>query len=504
MKIRKAGFASGSPVAALLLAGLLPHAVSTTWAQSDPDAMSGQIEVERQRLNEHMRVLQQQMLEIQRQADRLDAMERQLAKDNAAEESAPAIVSAPAPTASEATAPVPDEAADVAPERVANEPNQTRGANVMMTSGDLVAEDFPGSWPMFGTDYRMKFGGYFKLDALYDFDGTGDEYQFLISQIPVEGTPEADRAGYFNMFVRETRFNFDIRNSPSDQPAQQFFLEMDFFDESSFSPRLRQAYIVYGNVLIGQTWSTTTDLNSLPFIIDFGAGDALFGTRTPQIRWQQELDPSWSWAVGLEMLQSSGIYNPLGLLGEASPQLPVLAARLSHQHSDGERSLSALVQQLRWDSFDSGPNPTAAGWALIFAGRQNFSERSFFTWNLAYGDGTPENIMALTGSDANAVLTDDYRLVTRKGYSAALGLGYNWSSTLSSNLAYAWTDLEDLGADERAPDAIESGGVAHVNLIWALSGTLSTGIEYMWGNRQDVDGGSGEASRVQGMFKYTY
>lgn len=504
MNIQQAVFAPVSPAAALLLVGLWPCAISTAWAQADPDAMSRQIEVERQRLNEHMRLLEEQMVEIRRQAERLDAMERQFATDSAAEEFGSTVVSEIPAAGSEAAVPFPDEEDDIVPERIDTEPNQTRDAHVVMTSDDLAVADFPGSWPMFGTDYRMKIGGYVKLDALYDVDGTGDEYQFLISQLPVEGTSAANRAGYFNLFARETRFNFDIRNSPPGQPAQQFFLEMDFFDENSFSPRLRHAYVVYGNLLIGQTWTTIVDLNSLPFTIDFGGGDALFGTRTPQIRWQDDLNPNWTWAAGLEMLQSSGIYNPLDLPGGASPQLPVLAARLTHHRSDGERTLAALAQQLRWDSEGNGRNPTATGWALVFAGRQNFSDRNFFTWNLAYGDGTPENIMALTGSDANAVLTEDYRLVTRQGYSVALGFGHDWSSTLSSNLAYAWTDLEDLGQDERAADAIRSGGIGHANLIWALDERLSTGIEYMWGNRQNVDGATGDASRVQVMFKYTY
>lgn len=339
------------------------------------------------------------------------------------------------------------------------------------------------------------------MDALYDLDGAGDQTQFLIGQIPIEGTPEAGRSGYFNMFVRETRFNFDIRKSKSQGPAQQFFLEMDFFDERSFSPRLRHAYIVYGNLLAGQTWTTIADLASLAYVIDFGGGDALFGTRTPQLRWTQQLDQNWSWALGLEALQSSGIYNPLGLEGRASPQLPVLAGRVSHRRSHGEHTLAALVQQLRWDGGGSGPNATAAGWAAIYGGRQNFARRDYFTWNLAYGDGTAETIMALTGSNANAVLTPEGRLITRKGYSAALGLGHKWSEQLSSNLAYAWTDLEDL---QRAPDAIRSGGVGHLNLIWAMAEKLSTGIEYIWGTRNNVDDASGDAGRFQMMLKYDF
>ena len=388
-------------------------------------------------------------------------------------------------------------------EQLETDPNQTKDAHEVMTAAELEDDDFLGSWPLFGTDYRMKIGGYFKLDALYDLDGTGDEYQFLIAQIPVDGSPEAEGTGYFNMFVRETRLNLDVRRSGPDGPPGQFFLEVDFFDESSLSPRLRHAYIVYGNLLVGQTWTTIVELASLPFTIDFGAGDALFGTRTPQVRWQQNVNSSWSWAIGLEQLQTSGIYNPDNLGGSASPQLPVLAGRVTHERPNSVRSLAALAQQLHWDGEGVGPDATALGWALIFAGRQNLgSSNNFFTWNLAYGDGTPDTIMALTGSDANANLTPDGRLVTRQGYSAALGLGHAWSDTLSSNLAFAWTDLEDIG--ERAPDAIQSGAVGHLNLIWAPREKLSTGIELMWGTRENVDGDDGDATRIQTMVKYLF
>lgn len=46
---------------------------------------------------------------------------------------------------------------------------------------------------------------------------------------------------------------------------------------------------------------------------------------------------------------------------------------------------------------------------------------------------------------------------------------------LASNLALAWTDLEDIG--EREADAFESGSVCPQNLIWGPREKLGTGIE---------------------------
>lgn len=79
----------------------------------------------------------------------------------------------------------------------------------------------------------MKVGRYVRVDALEDFDGTGEKYQFLINVIAVDGSAEAARGSYFNMFVRETRFNFGIRMNKAGEQVQQVFIKMDFFDESS-------------------------------------------------------------------------------------------------------------------------------------------------------------------------------------------------------------------------------------------------------------------------------
>jgi hypothetical protein len=474
----------------LLLFSTLFVTSFTLGEENQKPAVLQEIAVERQRLSEHIRLLEEQMAEAREQAMRLDSLENRLMATKQMKGDKDSI----------------SEGGLNAPERVEASPEQRRDNHQLLTSSELVADDFVGSWPLFGSNYRMKIGGYFKLDALYDVDGSGDKYQFLISQIPVEGTPGYGRSGYFNMFVRETRLNLDVRYSEIGEISKQFFLEMDFFDTSSTSPRLRHAYINFGNLLIGQTWSTIVEMSSVPRTIDFAAGDALFGTRTPQIRWSQQIAPDWSWAVGLEAIEYSGIYNPLELAGSPSPQLPLLAGRLTHERKNGVRSLAALVQQLRWDGETVVPDATAVGWAVIFAGRQNLDASNFLTWNMAYGDGTPETIMALTGSEANAVLTANNGLITRKGYAVALSLGHTWSKTLSSNLAYAWTDLESLNLDieQRAPDAIQGGGIGQINLIWTPTRNFSTGLEYMWGIRENVDGADGSAQRIQTMVKHTF
>jgi len=243
--------------------------------------------------------------------------------------------------------------------------DEIKDTHQVLTGNELVASDYPGSWPLFGTDYRMKIGGYVKVDALQDFDGTGDKYQFLISEIAVDGSPEAGRGSYFNMFVRETRFNFDIRKMTPGEPAQQVFIEMDFFDISSTSPRLRHAYFVYGHLVAGQTWSTLVDVRSMPATIDFAYGNLLYSGRPVQLRWQEQSNEHWSWAAAVEMPKANGIDNPNDLAGSESTRRPALTARLTYEDASRFVMLGGALGQLYWDGEGVGPDATATQWAVV-------------------------------------------------------------------------------------------------------------------------------------------
>jgi hypothetical protein len=396
----------------------------------------------------------------------------------------------------------PDQPDPEAPAALDVSSGMLRETEPVLTGAGLASADFPGSWPLFGSDYRMKIGGYFKLDALYDFDGTGDKTQFLVTQIPVDGSPEAGRSGYFNMFINETRYNFDIRKTTPGEPAQKFFLEMDFFNGSSSSPRLRHAYVQYGNLILGQTWSTLTELRAINYMIDFAYGDLIYGTRSKQVRWQQQIDKQWSWAVGLENVDNSGINPGTVTNGVASPRLPLLAARITHETDSSVLMLGGSVNELRWDGEGAGPDAEEMAWVVVLEGRKNISDFSYFTFGLSSGEGTAAGIGSLGGLGANGTLFPNGSLELNQHWDVSLGYTQILTDNLSANLSYAYAEMDSDYA--RPSDSIERGWAAHANLIYKISSAMSTGLEYMWGERENVDGASGDAARVQTMVMYRF
>jgi hypothetical protein len=373
---------------------------------------------------------------------------------------------------------------------------------VLQTADQLLeSADFPGSWPMFSTDLRMKIGGYVKADFVYDVDGTRDKSQFLMSTIPVEGEPDFGDEGYLSFFAKETRVNVDIRRTTEGKIPLQLFVEGDFFNEQNRF-RLRHAYITAGDFIFGQTWTTLSFLESMAFMIDFAAGDALFGGRSAQIRYQKKLDKGYQLSIGLEYLSSLGIENSFGFNGQANVQLPLLALRLDKRWQTGVLFLGASVAQLRWDGGDAGPSDQLAQIAFVIAGRQYIGEHNYFTFNLSTGNAYGENIISFTGSEANAILNEQGQLEGIPALSAMVGFMHRWAPKWESNFnyAYGWLDAPETRADF----ALKRGGIGHLNLIYTFDKNFSVGAEYMWGAQRTANDAYGSASRFQTMAKFEF
>ena len=364
---------------------------------------------------------------------------------------------------------------------------------------------FIKSVPMFGTDWRFSFGGYIKMDMLHDFDGTGDEYSFVTPTIPVEGAPGPQPGSYSKIHTRETRFSFEVRNSRAGLPFNKGFLEMDFFDENNTAPRLRHAYLQWGNLLAGQTWTTLTFLSQLPFLLDFAAGDALYGGRTAQVRWDQKMSDNWSWAVALEDWQDEAIANPYDLQGTARSDWPMLVLHGNYNWDYGTFSLGTSLAQLRWDGTDGIDDSSALTWSLVGGGRIYLKKvkSSFLGFGGSYGEGSSASqINLLEAGAANGVLQQDGSLELLENWNVQVSLHHEFSKKWSTNgiVAYGGTDPDQ----DLFPNALKASGSAHANLIYHFAPEFLIGGEYMIGKRENADNADGTAQRIQFSAMYSF
>ena len=96
----------------------------------------------------------------------------------------------------------------------------------------VTGGDFEGSYKLPGSNTSLKFGGYVKLDAIYDFDQKGGDQQGGVT-VDSATTPVDQDTGHFQMSVRQTRFTFDSRTASEDMGTVRAYLEVDFNDSDS-------------------------------------------------------------------------------------------------------------------------------------------------------------------------------------------------------------------------------------------------------------------------------
>jgi hypothetical protein len=384
--------------------------------------------------------------------------------------------------------------------------------NYILTGDELLDTSFPNSWPIFGSGIRMGIGGYVKADFIRDFDYLADRYEFELGSIAVEGTPERDLGGISTFHVKQTRLNFDFRSKAKWKNGKEFplqvFLEVDWFfdsDDLRLIPRMRHAYGVIGRLLIGRTWTTSVDLSTIPGTIDFSGGDALYGGRTTQIRWQDQINDTFSYAVALEDFTPQ-IDNVFDQPGETRPLWPNIASMIKARSQNGSSiQLGFDFFPVSWAGPDSIPNVSKLGYSVALTSRILLNTSVYtdaFVWGGGIGEGQGHKIIALSWDGKASAALSPTDLTLSPSWWVFAGFNHYWSKSLNSNFSTAWsgTSLADFQDDE----TINRAGSFHANLIWFPYPRVSTGVEYMWGVRENKNGMEGTASRIQFMAKFKF
>ena len=84
------------------------------------------------------------------------------------------------------------------------------------------------------------------------------------------------------MVPNQTRLGLEVNRSSLIGPVK-LKIETDFLGTNN-SLRIRHAYVESGNFILGQTWSTFTDVNSVPQTVDIDGPNSSVMLRTVRIR----------------------------------------------------------------------------------------------------------------------------------------------------------------------------------------------------------------------------
>jgi len=495
-----------------------------TNAQQAPAAGAGQQPVP-QDMASVIALLKQQQQELADQRARLDAQASKiemLTRELDALRAAPGMGTAPA-VASTPAAPAAGDAAATAPASAG--PTQTAVVQTVKTDRQDQASDeqaiasaqaddptqdllssFPGAWRLPGTDSAFRVGGNVRAAVVLNRDVLAIPDRFIVGSIPVDQSDSDDNAAQSSITANQSRLNFDFRET-TEAGILRAFIEGDFTgDGNSF--KLRHAFGQWDRVLAGQTWSAFVDTNATPEVVDFEGLNGRINVRQSQVRFSPAIGEDFQLQLSLEDP------NPQIQNGSGVTRIPDVVLAGNFRPSDRLHLRAALLsRQVRGQQNISPETGSGGGvekqyaWGYSLSGSfatPRFDSRDKFLFQLNRGTSIGRYVNDLS-SIGNYDGIFDPASGNLQLFNVFAGYGsyqHWWADTMRSNFILGFVDINNPGFIEG--QAYKSTIRASANLIWNPTQHVDTGVEYLWGRRENKNGDHGDAQQLQMMIRYMF
>lgn len=384
----------------------------------------------------------------------------------------------------------------------------------------VVGGVVPGSFLAPGTNTSFRIRGFVRLAAMYDFNPIGLRDAFVPNTIPV---PQAIGQNY-NMSGRISRFGIESWTPTNwcDRTIHTF-IEGDFFNGPDQAVggggnpfRLRHAFFDVGWFRFGQQNTVFMDGTNWPSLVDFQGPNGWVNQRQPSARMTVPLADRIFWASSLERPFSN--INTNGL-GDQVQDVPDFATHLRLEGDVGHLQIAALVRSIGYRPTGGAvTRQTGTGvsgsavfhpWAILL-GTNPVTDtdasgltRSRILMQGTWGPGAARYLNDFAGQSLDGQVdpvTGEFKTVQVTGWNASYEHWFNKSWL--TNMTYS--EVLSSSIANQPGDTYNRGKYLAVSAWWIPVTRLSFGIEYLWGERENLDGQSARARRLGGLAQYNF
>jgi hypothetical protein len=359
---------------------------------------------------------------------------------------------------------------------------------------------FPGYFRLPGTSNLLRIGGYAKTDFIYDLKPAGNVDSFIPSTIPIPAPAEFTNS---TISVRPTRINLDFLVPLQSGEAIRFFVEADLFGTNATTPRLRHAYGQARNFLIGQTFSNFMDPDVSTDQLDFQGPNAWVSIRNPQFRYSLLVANKTTFSFSVEKPSSDVAFTTPEFSAQPNSPAPDGALKLRREMDRGHVQFSTLFRDVA-AFLPDGRHESVFGWGFNLAGSERLFQKDTIVYEATYGNGIERYINDTSGLGIDAAVISLANPVLKAVPVVATygGFQHFWYPRLRSNAVYGFVQVQNTEA--QPAHTYHQSNYSAGNLIWNPFGSLTVGMEFLYGWRVNKDGSSGNAPRIMFSAKYNF
>ncbi len=341
-------------------------------------------------------------------------------------------------------------------------------------------------------------GGYVQLSGIYDFNGVENYNDFVTSSIALKGQQPGASYG---MTLSQSRLFFKLVGN-TDVGRLVSYIEMEFEGPNN-TPKLQQAFVQFKGFTLGQAWSTFGDMSAVPTTIDEEGPCSGIEIRQPMIRYTYKINDRWQTALALEYAQAS--YTTGNFTNKIRQKVPDIPLNVRYSMKNGSHlQIGAILRNISYQDKTNDKDKMKTGWGVMGSGLINLCPKTEFMFQGVYGKGISNYIQDIAGLGYDLIPNPQYqgRLKTPGMWGLFGAIQQNWTSKLYSSLIYSYARLENRA--DLAGTTYKYAQYAGVNLLWNFTEYGTTGIEYVFGRRNDFNKDYGNANRINAMVQYRF
>lgn len=349
--------------------------------------------------------------------------------------------------------------------------------------------------------YVLGLGGFVAANISSDFNGLSDK-DFVIYDIPVPTAEFKDNK--FNFALDQSRIFLKLVGD-TEMGRLIAYIETDFRGGSGGLLHLRQAYVSFKHFLVGQTWSTFMDLDGTPYTLDFEGPNSMLSIRQPMVRYSWPVTGKWL-LEGAAEVPTLSYSTRTSMTALSYPQsVPDVIIRTSYSSDFGHVQLAGVLRTLVVPDTLVNKSNHSVGYGFAFSGTVNLPAGFKFQYQATYGKGISHYFNGLKNRGLDLLYNPETRstnLVPVWGGYVNLARTWGRGGIFTSNLLYGLADVNI--HDDLLPHQYKKGYYFAVNTVWTFLKYGTIGIEYLHGERKNIDGEKGDANRINALLRYNF
>lgn len=345
---------------------------------------------------------------------------------------------------------------------------------------------------LMNSDHNLAFGigGAVELDMMYDFHTATNDDSFQPGLIPVPYNPMQNSEFQISAYSSKLFFQLVGHNA--------FLKDFNIFIDFNFSGghfKLRNAYFTSRGFLLGQAWSTFTDLAAIPPSTDPNEPGKF---RVPQIRYTHTFGKNIEAALGIEMPKVSATYDSASLsMPQRIPNIPFYVQYQWNQKKSHLRA-SAVLRTMTYRDTLNHITRNQLGWEAKLSSSIAVTKNLQLYGEVSYGEGNAAYVKDTQGADLDLLPNPGCpgKLQAPPIFAFFGGVKYDLSKKLYVSGTYSQVHVySDKGWE--LGDQYKIGQLIQASLFWQPTDYFEWSMEYLYARRTNNDRQKNYGNRIK-------